>query len=167
MRPRLVEPPLRPSVRTATSSPRPVELLLRPRVSPSLRLRLLPLRRLPRLRRPLPRRCRRLAVWAPLRSSRWARALSWWAVASWPVGSSGSNGKHLNEYRGGTVRPRPYSFGIENATSSPSAVFITIDPVDSCKTPRFAGLLEVLGSTWTCGLLIRSQTRSRTGGDRE
>ena len=60
-----------------------------------------------RLRRPS---FRRPVVPALPRYSRLARALCWWAVASWPAGSSGSNGKHSNEYRGGTVRPRPYSF---------------------------------------------------------
>jgi hypothetical protein len=64
------------------------------------------------------------------------------------------------------VRPRPYSFGIENATSSPSAVFITIDPVDSCKTPRFAGLsLARSAGLEPATFSVRSHSPSRTGRD--
>src|SRR5215203_3679292 len=58
----------------------------------------------PRLRR---RHCRRRAVPALPRCSRWARVLCWLAVASWPAGSSGSSSEHLGRGRGGATRPHP------------------------------------------------------------
>jgi hypothetical protein len=68
-------------------------------------------RRLPRLRPRLRLRrpsFRRPVVPALPRCSRLARALCWWPVASWPVGSSGSSSEDLERGRGRAIRPRPF-----------------------------------------------------------
>src|SRR5215218_7600951 len=122
-------PPRRP---LRLRHPRPVRLRrLRP-----LRLRHpRPLQLRPRLRR---RNCRRRVVAVRPRCSRWARALCWLAVASWPTGSSGSGSEHLGRGRGGATRPHPllrWGSRPSNSSLQTGAIYCTSESGTGCTIP--------------------------------